>query len=370
MKTDFWRNKMLDTTKWESFSLSTIFEIKKGKRLTKENQTEGDTPFIGATARNNGITAYIGQDALHEGNTISITYNGSVGEAFYQKEPFWASDDVNVLYPKGFVLNEKIALFFCTILRHEKQMWSYARKWNLEQMRNTEIKLPVDLDKKPDFSYIESYMGSLSGDVSDIPDYFLSDGYEKACWYMDNINQKDFEAKYRPSFCESRGKKKALLKQKKYKLFSLDKLFKIEYPKTLVYANMQPDLNGINFVSSKGTNNGVVGRVAKTDNITIYPAGCITVPLKGSVLASSIQSEECYVAHQTAVLSPLFEMNIYVKIYIITLINANRFRFNYGRQADNTLKTMRIELPVDENEMLDLEYMENYIKSLPYSANI
>lgn len=35
---DYWRDKMLDTSKWKPFVLSDLFEIKKGKRLTKENQ--------------------------------------------------------------------------------------------------------------------------------------------------------------------------------------------------------------------------------------------------------------------------------------------------------------------------------------------
>ena len=133
---------------------------------------------------------------------------------------------------------------------------------------------------------------------------------------------------------------------------------------------MQPASDGINFVSSKGKNNGVVGRVEKKDGIKVYSKGCITVPLKGSVLSTSIQQEDCYVAHQTAVLTPILEMSIYTKMYIITLINANKFRFNYGRQADNTLKNLQIELPVDAQGEYDWDYMENYIKSLPYSANI
>lgn len=133
---------------------------------------------------------------------------------------------------------------------------------------------------------------------------------------------------------------------------------------------MQSASDGINFVSSKGKNNGVVGRVEKKDGIKVYPKGCITVPLKGSVLSTSIQQEDCYVAHQTAVLTPIKDMSIYTKMYIITLINANKFRFNYGRQADNTLKNLQIELPIDIHGNFDWDYMENYIKSLPYSANI
>lgn len=187
---------MLNVDNWKDFPLSDIFDIRKGKRLTKENQFLGDTPFIGATAKNNGITSYIGQEYLHEGNTISLTYNGSVGEAFYQPKPFWASDDVNVLYPKGFTLTEKIALFFCTILRLEKQMWSYARKWNLEKMNTTVIRLPINSDNKPAYALIEAYMSGLQSDITNIPDYFLSDGYEKANWYLDNIDQKVFESEF------------------------------------------------------------------------------------------------------------------------------------------------------------------------------
>ena len=82
---------------WKDFCLGDYFEIKKGKRLTSDEQTEGSTPYIGAIDSNNGIANYIGQDAIHAGNTISLSYNGSVGEAFYQPKPFWATDDVNVL---------------------------------------------------------------------------------------------------------------------------------------------------------------------------------------------------------------------------------------------------------------------------------
>ena len=152
----------LNDRKWDYFKLNKLFDIKKGKRLTKADQTMGDTPFIGATAINNGVTGYIGQEPMHEGNTISLTYNGSIGEAFYQEVPFWASDDVNVLYLKGRELNPHLALFFCQILRLEGELHSYARKWNLEHMNDTKIKLPIDKDGEPDYDFMEQYIKSLS----------------------------------------------------------------------------------------------------------------------------------------------------------------------------------------------------------------
>lgn len=95
----------IDASKWEPFPIGTLFTIVKGTRLTKANMRDGDINFIRASAINNGITAHISNDEhIHLKNTITITYNGSVGEAFYQDAPFWASDDVNVLYPR-FTLN-------------------------------------------------------------------------------------------------------------------------------------------------------------------------------------------------------------------------------------------------------------------------
>ncbi|MGN0604730.1 MAG: restriction endonuclease subunit S [Oscillospiraceae bacterium] len=157
------QSSAFDITTWKEFCLGDIFEIKKGKRLTSDDQTDGETPYIGAIDSNNGVANYIGQEAIHEGNTISLSYNGSVGEAFYQPKPFWATDDVNVLYfrpENNFSFNKYIALFFCAILRQEKYRYSYGRKWVIGSMRTTTVKLPAKAGK-PDFQFMENYMKSL-----------------------------------------------------------------------------------------------------------------------------------------------------------------------------------------------------------------
>lgn len=140
-----------------------IFDIKKGKRLTSDDQIEGITPYIGAIDSNNGVTNHIGQKAIHKGNTISLSYNGSVGEAFYQPKDYWATDDVNALYFKSknkYTFNVYIALFICTILRTEKYRFSYGRKWTLENMKDTIIKLPTKGDV-PDWGFMENYIKEL-----------------------------------------------------------------------------------------------------------------------------------------------------------------------------------------------------------------
>ncbi len=150
----------LITASWEKHSLASLFEFRKGKRLTKFNMKPGHTPFIGAIDGNNGVSAFISQAPIHAGNTITVSYNGSVGEAFYQEHPFWASDDVNVLYPK-FELTPSIGLFICTCIRREKFRYNYGRKWHLERMMQTEIMLPTNDDGKPNFEYMENFIKTL-----------------------------------------------------------------------------------------------------------------------------------------------------------------------------------------------------------------
>lgn len=158
--------RLFDTHVWKWFKLGGddgLFDIRKGKRLTSDDQTDGSTPYIGAIDSNNGVSNYIGQNPIHDGNTISLSYNGSVGEAFYQPVPYWATDDVNALYlhDEYGTLTSAAGLFVCTVLKHDKYRYSYGRKWTLDNMNNTMVKLPATSEGKPDWQWMENYIKSL-----------------------------------------------------------------------------------------------------------------------------------------------------------------------------------------------------------------
>jgi len=151
----------LNMNDWQYFQIKDLFSIEKGKRLTKRDMIKGDKPFIGAISTNNGIREFVSNGSIQQPNCITVNYNGSVGEAFYQTEPFIASDDVNILYAlDNWTLNQYLAVFLCSVIKHNKSRFSYGRKWKMELMEKTELLLPVKRGE-PNWQYMEEYVKSL-----------------------------------------------------------------------------------------------------------------------------------------------------------------------------------------------------------------
>lgn len=153
----------VNASDWRQFSIGSLFEIEKGTRLTRAAMIDGDTPFIGATLENNGITARVGNTGhVHPGGLMTVAYNGqkATGKAFYQPIPFWASDDVNVLYPK-FSLTENIALFLAPLFWEAGRPYSFGDKWGKDVMENDCLTLPANASGEPDWDYMDKYMRTI-----------------------------------------------------------------------------------------------------------------------------------------------------------------------------------------------------------------
>lgn len=151
---------LTDPGQWVDFPLNDLFTIKKGKRVTKAQRKPGDTPFIGASDSNNGITDWNDIAPIFPAGTISVPYNGSVGYSFYQDQPYFASDDIQVLIPKQQI-SQWAMLFTSTMIRHEKDRFTYGYKWNLARMKKTTLRLPATASGDPDWEYMERYMKGL-----------------------------------------------------------------------------------------------------------------------------------------------------------------------------------------------------------------
>ena len=368
----------LNVSKWQYFKLGKLFQIKKGKRLTAEDQTDGTTPYIGAIDSNNGVSNYIGQDAIHDGNTISLSYNGSVGEAFYQPIPFWATDDVNVLYFKkqnGIAFNQYIALFMCTVLRCEQYRFCYGRKWTLESMKATDIKLPIlmNSDETPVIDSSRQY--SAEGFI---PDWRWMEDYIKS------LRHKSISTKL--TFASN-----ADLKTIEWKEFLLKDLFNAGMGNGIDAVKTTNDNPQYNYVSRDSNGNGVVGFVDAIEGEEPFPAGAMSLALGGSFLGSCfIQKKPFYTAQNVAVLQEKIPMSDHIKLFIAALIrNECKIKYQaFGRELNaHFRKDFSIKLPVkrDSNGNIvidpkhefspqgyipDWGYMDQYMKSLPFSDRI
>lgn len=359
---------------WKEFEMGRLFDIKKGKRLTATDQEEGDNNYIGAIDSNNGVANLIGQKPIHAANTISLSYNGSVGEAFYQSEPYWATDDVNALYPYYEQFNKYIGLFMVAVIRQEKYKFSYGRKWTLDNMNKTRINLPIqhNADGTPFIDADKKY-----SDDGYVPDWKFMEDYIKSL-------------KHKPLTTQNKVENTLKFDVGEWKYFYLKNICDITMGNKMDWSAMTMDNPEVNFVGRSADDNGVAGKVDIVDDVEPYKAGCITVALGGSLGSSYLQNEEFYTSQNVSVLEFEDEVSDAAKIFISCLImNESKYKyFPFGRELNTHIRTdFGFTLPVkhnadgtifiddehtysEEGYVPDWKFMEDYIKSLPYGDRI
>ena len=100
------------------------------------------------------------------------------------------------------------------------------------------------------------------------------------------------------------------------------------------------------------------------------PAFTITVAGGGSVLSTFLHTRPFYSGRDLYLLIPKEDISNFAKLFVVTALQAEKYRFNYGRQANRTLPYLNLHLPVNKDGMPDWEWMKQYVKSLPYGDRI
>ena len=135
-------------------------------------------------------------------------------------------------------------------------------------------------------------------------------------------------------------------------------------------SNCNEEIKEINFVARSAENNGVSSKVERISGLPPQDAGLISVAGGGSVLSTFYQDEPFYSGRDLYILRSKENINKYAKLFIITLIKREKYKYSYGRQANKTLPNIEILLPVLPNGDPDYLFMSNYIKALPYGDRI
>ncbi len=387
----------LEVNSWQEFKLSNLFEMSNGFFNNKPETTDTlsastPIPFLGATAENNGITGYCDIESIQysnktgnsdntlvgkifAGNCITITNNGSVCHAYYQPKQFTSSHDETICKPK-FELNYLRAMFICSIINKERYKWSYGRKLHdIKKSKNMIIKLPVEhgTDGFPVVDDTKKY-----SENGFIPDWQFMENYIKSLHHKPITTQKTVK--------DIKG-----LDINKWEEFKVSDLFTVKYGINMELNTCEEttfdDPNGIAFVARTSENNGVSAYVKRIEGKNPQPAETITVAGGGSVLSTFVQKRPFYSGRDLYLLIPKKDLNLKMKMFIATVIFTNQYRYSYGRQANKTLPSLTLKLPIQRDKkgqpiiddkhtysnkgyIPDWKFMEDYINSLPYSDRI
>ncbi|WP_439294976.1 restriction endonuclease subunit S [Lonepinella sp. BR2882] len=149
-----------ENVKWQTFKLSEICEILSGQDIYERERVLGETPYITATANNNGIGYFVdNSNKTLEQNCISINRNGSVGYAFYHPYSALYGNDTRKLRPK-FQANKYISLFITMCLEKQRTKYGYGYKMGTARLKQQKILLPT-ADNSPDWQFMENYIKQI-----------------------------------------------------------------------------------------------------------------------------------------------------------------------------------------------------------------
>lgn len=383
----------LDLTRWDTFEYDRIFDIKKGFYNKKPKESGlGKIPFLGAVANNNGVTGEYTEEEIRAASktggkpnqeldkkifpchAVCVTNNGSAGYAYYQDKRFTCSHDVNPIYLKDGEFNKYTGLFVATIIMYDRYRWGYGRKWRPKRMKKSTIYLPIKYSNgKPFIDKEKNYNNSYH-----VPDW-------------------DYMEKYMKKFDRHIFKTNNLLKNvPKLNVDTWETFYLHDVVETLsgngIDANkVTTDCPKYNYVSRNSNNNGVVNFIDKIVSKNPFPAGSMTLALGGTYLGVCfIQNKPFYTAEHMGVLIPKESLSNAAKIFLATIIrNECKIKYQaFGRELDSHFRNeFSIKLPIkrekngrpiidksnkygDMGYIPDWEYMEQYIRKLPFGEDI
>lgn len=321
----------LNVDDWKDILLYDYFDIEAGKYYYTDKYNEGTTPYYSASNENNGIGSYIDLPPDFDGNKI---VTGKIGcTAFYAPKPFCATSDVNIFKPK-FNMSLYAGLFIVNIINFsENYKWAYGRQCRVGNSQRIRVKLPVTPDGKPDWRFMEDYIKSLY---------------------------------YKPLTTKNKYSGSLDLNVQKWGEFTIPELFgEVVIAKSADIGNLEDGLTP--FVGRTDIDNGVQGSVKP---IYITKGNCITISMVGTNVA--LFQENDFQASQNIAILRKDGITKAAALFICSVINFEMaLKYSYGRTVGKAnIEQMVLKLPITSENEPDWQFMEKYIKALPYGDRL
>lgn len=327
----------MDLSKWKYFNLNDVFKIIENCKCNNASELPDgeDVFYLGAKKKDCGIIKKVQSvpELESKGNCIVLITDGdgSIGYSNYISfDKFIGTVNLVSCYNDEH-LNKYTGLFLVTILDKERYKYSFGRKYK-NSIQSTEILLPVNDDDEIDWEYMEQY-----------------------------IKQRE-NIKFSKVKTNNKSNNKLTERTKEFKMSDL---FEIKGYGSISATDVEQKGKGqYAYVTRTSKNNGVVGYY------DYYTAPGNSISIETTLSGLCFYHEEPFsTGDHIMVLTPIGNtiLNKYTALYIKTVWRKSSYKYSYGRPAikDNILNTY-LKLP-EKNGNPDWEYMEQYVKSLPYS---
>lgn len=373
----------LDINNWKEFTFGRLIsDIYKSKAINKDDlqiaaNWKLGIRYITRTAENNGCEliadlSFIDNSFIQEGNAITI--GDTTATCFYQSEKFITGDHMVVV--RADWLNEILALYMVTILNKEQYKYSYGRAFLIDRIKETLVKLPIKYNEDGTV-YIDSL--KKYSDLGYVPDFDMMQQYIKTLHFK---------------YLTTKNKRMNIQKLKisDWKEFYISRtytqsgLFEIENCKCGSAGNLD-DGNEINYIGAKKNNNGVMRRVVRVESLVSKGNGIMFIcDGEGSVGYTNYMDED-FIGSTTTSIGYDEALNPYIALFLVTILDKEKFKYSYGRKYRTHINEAIIKLPIQRNlkggpiidaskkyskegYIPDWTFMENYIKALPYGDRL
>lgn len=153
--------------------------------------------------------------------------------------------------------------------------------------------------------------------------------------------------------------------------FRLDEIFAFDSGKVPNKTEMLEEGNDIYYIAAKKKENGINGKCAYNKKY-ISKGNCIVFICdgQGSIGYNNYMDKD-FIGTVNLELGYNENLNQYNAMYLVTVLDLERPKFSFGRKRKPTLESTKIQLPAiqkdDGTYEPNWQYMEDYIKSLPYA---
>lgn len=298
----------IDTNTWGWFRIGKLFDkFETGKGHDTLLNDGDDCLYLGAKKSDNGVMRTCAtDDSMLQEGNCIVFICNGAGSVGYAN-----------YMDKPFIATTDLVLGYADWLNKKtglfvatvlcKERFKYSFGRKWKtHLRSTEIKLPVTADGKPDWAWIESYIDSI---------------YKVASYHDDELTSVSIGNK-----------------------------------------------NAIAYVTRTDQDNGVKSLVCDIGLANIESGNAIVI---GDTTSTISYQPSPFVAGEHIIATRAGWLNKFTGLFITCLLRQERYRYSYGRAYKlDLIRNTKLKLPVMPDGKPDWQFMENYIKSLPYGDRL